>query len=260
MNSFLLKPRWMILHISALCLAILFTNFGFWQLRRLDQRQARNNTLEQRLSEPPEALKDLLERFSLDAVTADAKSIALRPTFTTGRYDVAEEVLLRTADNYNEQPGYYVLTPLILDSGEALLVKRGWVPFDLNVPPIKEAIPITDNVDLEGFLLERQTEPTGWVAGLAPKNPEGELEITAYLDTERLAEQMPYDLLPIVLELTKQSPEQEGVFPQPNKAPSFSNGSHLGYAIQWFSFALIGVIGYTILMMGLVRERKKQAG
>lgn len=258
MKSFLLKPRWLVLHVLALCLAILFTNFGFWQLRRLEQRKARNEILSERLSEEARALSDLLGSYSLDAPTPDERSIALRPAFTQGRYDVSEEILLRTAENYNDQPGYYVLTPLILETGEALLVKRGWVPFDLNKPPVAEATPISENVAVEGFLLEPSSEPRGWVAALAPKNPPGELEITAYLDTERLQTQMPYELFPFVLELEQQTPEQATTFPQPNQAPTFTNGSHLGYAIQWFSFALIGVVGYVILMLGLSKDRQSR--
>ena len=259
MKFFLLKPRWLVLHLIALGLAILFTNFGFWQLRRLEQRQAQNQILQERLSDQPRALSELISQFKTNVPASDKNSIALRPAFTEGQFDTSEEVLLRTADNYNGQPGYYLLTPLILENETVLLVKRGWVPFDLNKPPITEAKPASsDKVNVEGFLLEPQTEPTGFWASLAPRNPEGELDITAYLDVERLEKQMPYELLPFVLELETQAPEQAGVFPQPNEAPTFTNGSHLGYAIQWFSFTLIGVVGYIILMIGLNKERQSR--
>ena len=43
----------------------------------------------------------------------------------------------------------------------------------------------------------------------------------------------------------------EGAQPQlpiPSKTESLGLGSHLGYAFQWFSFALILLVGYVILM------------
>ncbi len=254
---FLLKPRWLVLHACALGLAVLFVNFGFWQLRRLEQRQSRNALLESRFAQEALPLDLLLASFSTDVPAANETSILLRSTFVTGVYDATEEVLFRSANNYDGQPGYYVLTPLILEEGKAMLVKRGWVPFQFKTTPVEEALPVSEEVTLEGMLLEPSSRPTGFLSNLTPKDPEGELVITAYFDTERLAGQMPYDLLPLVLDLRVQEPTQTTVLPLPNKELELSEGSHLGYAVQWFSFALIGVVGYGVLMFGLVKERKK---
>ncbi len=255
--SFLLKPRWLILHLCAIALAILFINFGFWQIRRLHQRQAHNTLLEERLSQAPEPLAKLLLSYSTDSPANDNASIAFRPVTVTGAYDSSKEVLLRTADNYNDQPGYYLLTPLKLSESEALLVKRGWVPFELNVPPIAEANPPLGQVELEGVVLLPTVRPSGFLSSLTPRDPPGELEITAYTDTKRLESQLPYKLLPVILDLKQQSPAQTTPLPLPNEVPEFTNGPHLGYAIQWFSFALIGIVGYSLLLRGLVNTQSR---
>lgn len=242
------------LHLLALGLAVLFTNFGFWQLRRLAQRQVHNTFLEQRLQQSSEPLETLLSLYGADS---DPSSLAFRPAKLAGIYDPAEELLLRTASNYNGQAGYYVLTPLKLSAEKAILVKRGWVPFDLHTPPISEAGPVSGRVELEGVLLEPSKRPSGFLASLTPQDPAGKLSITAYTDTTRLEQQMPYTLLPLVLDLRKQSPEQVLDLPLANPAYELSEGSHLAYAIQWFAFVFIGVVGYIALLLGLARTRAK---
>lgn len=254
---FLLKPRWLLLHLSALALAILFVNFGFWQVRRLHQRQAHNSLLQERLAQAAEPLANLLSRYQTEGPARSADSIAYRPTLVSGFFDADQEVLLRTTDNYNGQPGYYLLTPLKLTETQALLVKRGWVPFDLNEPPVVQATPPAEQVELTGIVLLPTQRHEGFLSSLTPRDPPGELAITAYTDTARLEQQMPYELLPLVLELKEQRPGQSVALPLPNEEREFDSGPHLGYAIQWFSFAFIGIVGYSILLVNLVQTQSR---
>ena len=257
MYRFLLKPRWLVLHVLGVALAVLFVNFGFWQLRRLEHRKTQNSLLESRLALSPEPLTDLLATTTVDVPPGDDTSSAYRPVTLTGRYDPAFEVLRRGGNDYDGQPGYYLLTPLLLNDSEAVLVERGWVPFDLDTPPVRAALPPEGTVTLTGVVQPELLPPTGFLSGLAPRDPPGKLTITAYVDTERLAAQMPYHLLPLYIELISQTPPQTGELPLPLKPPEFSNGPHLGYALQWFSFALIGVVGYVFVVRGIARERVK---
>ena len=258
MYRFLLKPRWLVLHVVVLCIAVLFSNFGIWQLRRLEQRKTYNALLESRLQQTVTPLNDLLARYDLKVPAADENSVAYRPAVVTGQYDPANEVLLRTTENYEGQPGYYVLTPLRLSDGQALLVERGWVPFDMDTPPVTLAAPPEGITEVIGTLDLPRTPPTDWRAMFSPKNPPGDLEITAYPDTARLSEQMPYTLLPVYLKLTSQTPPQADL-PYILPEPEFNNGSHLGYAVQWFAFVIIGLIGYGFLIKQAAREEKTSA-
>lgn len=253
---FLLKPGWLALHVGALCLAILFTNFGFWQLRRLDQRQERNALLQDRLFEEPQPLSDLLNHYNTTDLAARPDSIAYRPTILSGHYDPGHEVLLRSTQNYEGEPGYYLLTPLQLGNGSAVLINRGWVPFEFETPPVQEATPPGGEVELTGTINLERTPPSGPLASLAPRDPPGKLDITAYIDTERLEKQMPYDLLPLYVELRKQTPQQAGDLPLPLQEPDFSPGSHLGYAVQWFAFTIIGVIGYGFILRQQIEQKQ----
>ena len=127
------------------------------------------------------------------------------------------------------------------------------MPFALREPPVAEAAPPAGEVRVEGALLPSRGPPQGFWANLAPRNPPGKLTITTYPDTERLSAQMPYELLPVVLELSSQTPPQPGDLPVVLAEAPLNDGPHLGYAIQWFSFALIGLVGYGFLLRQTAR-------
>lgn len=266
MYTFLLKPRWIGFLIVGLILAIIFTSLGFWQLRRLEQRRANNALLTSRLSEAPQPLLGLIKNYRADVSPFDDSSLAYRPTTLTGRYDTANEVLLRTTDNYEGQPGFYILTPLVLEdnrddsasSRQAVLVMRGWVPFELNTPPVKEATPPEGEITVTGMVYLETKRPTGFLSGLTPRDPPGKLAVTAYTDTTRLEEQMPYDLLPLYVRLETQTPPQTNQLPLKPEGLELSEGSHLGYAIQWFAFTLIGITGYVLLIRKTAIEQRAE--
>lgn len=250
-----LTPKWLFGHALAVGLVLLFINFGFWQLRRLDERQSYNALLEARLAAPPEPLAALRAAVPPGAArdpSDAANPLAYRRALAEGRYDPAHEVLLRSR-SLGGNPGYHVLTPLVLSSGEALLVDRGWVPFTWDRPPVPEALPPEGEVALQGLLFPRQEQPS-----FGARDPaQGPLQALFWVDTERLGRQIPYPLAPFFLQLSSQAPAQAGSYPVAPAAPSIDEGPHLGYALQWFSFALIGVVGYVLLLRKLVLEGRR---
>lgn len=249
----LLTPRWIAGHVLALSLIVLFVSLGLWQLRRLDQRQTYNALLESRLEAQPQPFDLLKEEYDLAASEEVENAAAYRRAEATGRFDAESEVLLRSRA-LDGQPGYHVLTPLLLGGNRALLVDRGWVPFELDEPPIAQAAPPTGEVRVTGILFPTQEQPTGFGA----KDPaEGELDAVFYVNTERLEQQLPYKLEPIYLELGQQTPPQISQLPVHPMPPELTGGSHLGYALQWFSFAAIGVIGYGFLMRSVLADREQ---
>ncbi len=53
-----------------------------------------------------------------------------RTVTATGRFDTDAEVVVRRRVNADEEIGFHVLTPFVLDDGKVLLVNRGWIPAD----------------------------------------------------------------------------------------------------------------------------------
>jgi len=231
----LLTPRWIAAHVVVLVIAVVFVNLGLWQLRRLEQRQLENAIAESRYTAPPEKLETLLE-----TAGADFNSLRYRRAVVQGVYLVEEEVLMRN-QVYLDQAGFHVIDPLAFSDGRAVLVNRGWVPLELDDPPVQEALPPTGDVQLTGWINTTQTRPS-----LGPADPEsGDLEIMNRVDIARIQLQVDEELVPVYLVLE----ESAGQLPIAVAAPVFDDeGNHLAYAIQWFGFTLIGLIGYVFLI------------
>jgi surfeit locus 1 family protein len=240
----LLTPRWLAAHIGVIVIAIVFVNLGFWQLRRLDERQLENAVALSRYQAPPQDLESLLT-----GAGTDLESLRYRRVEVAGTYDPEYEVLTRN-QVFQDQAGFHVVDPLVLleEESQAILVNRGWVPLALDQPPIEEALPPGGSVELTGWLSPSQTRPA-----LGPTDPAtGTLDVMSRIDIERIQSQTAYELAPVFVIL--EGP-QSASLPVPLPPPSLDDeGSHLAYAIQWFGFAAIGLIGYTFLI------RKAAAG
>ncbi len=251
MYHFARRPKWIVLHLVVLGIVVLFSALGMWQLRRLDDRREHNALVQERRSAPVVAASEL-------AADEDAPSDlarddhAWRRVGATGTYDTDEEVLLQGKAR-DGRPGSHVLTPLVLADGRAVLVDRGWVPIEMDAPPVTDAAPPSGEVRVRGTLLPNRPEST-----FGPKNPAtGELATLNRLDVSRLEDQMPYTLLPNALLLEAQDPPQRGDLPAAGELPELSEGPHLSYAFQWFAFVAIGLIGYAALLR---KEAQKDLG
>ena len=183
---------------------------GRWQLDRLGQRRARNAVLAARLALPPVPVRR--------DVTAD--SARQRRVTAHGVYDFAAE---RTwpGRSFQGTPGVALVTPLRLADGSAVLVDRGWVPS-----------PDAFHVDRT---LYREPD-TATVTGIAliPPRGRGDVDVSGFL--------------PFVIQLEAPPPEPAKGLPRRWPPPTFDDGPHLSYAIQWFSFALIALVGTAVLI------------
>ena len=67
-------------------------------------------------------------------------------------------------------------------------------------------------------------------------------------------------VLPLLAAQTKEIPEWCKPLPRPDPATDLGEGPHLGYAIQWFAFALILLAGYLTITYQRVRRGASAAG
>jgi len=233
MYRFLLRPRWIAFHLLVLGAFVLMVNLGFWQLRRLDERQAFNDRVNERIDAPPVALADLVPS---NAHVGDdvLGEVEWRPTQVHGEY-LPDEQFVVVNRSQGGQPGEMVVTPMELGDGRVLLVERGFVPLDTDAAP-----PPSGDVTVRGRTRQSQAHRRGQVTDAA----EGELAEVQRLDIARLAEQLPGRVIPVYLELTNSQPAETGPYPVPVLAPELTSGSHLSYAVQWFIFSLCAVVGW----------------
>jgi surfeit locus 1 family protein len=239
MVRFLLRPRWLAGLGLVVLVVVTFTRLGVWQLHRLDERRAYEDLVASRLAAPPVPLEDVL------AAGADADAIRYRRVTASGTYDTAHEVILY-GRTQGDQSGNHVLTPLVLDDGSAVAVDRGWVPFEDDSPPLADAAPPDGTVRVTGVLLppEAATGPPS----PSPSSAASPTTTFAKVDLAALAAQVPYRLAPAYLLLGSQQPAPAAL-PLVAPPPDAADGPpHLSYAIQWFSFATIAVVGFVVLV------------
>ena len=119
----------------------------------------------------------------------------------------------------------------------------------MDTPPVAAAAPPTGTVTVTGLL-----DPS--VIDDSPHA--GDSTTYAHVDLTRMAAQLPYPLLPYYIQLQQQSPAQSGTLPVPPPAPELDDGPHLGYALQWFSFATIAGLGFLLLVFKEVRDERRE--
>ncbi|NED97520.1 SURF1 family protein [Phytoactinopolyspora alkaliphila] len=237
MYRFLASRRWLVRTVAGILLVLVCLRLGMWQLDRADGRSERNAVIEANADAPP---------VPLDAILAPGESFDTadqwRRTEVRGRYDPSNELFLRLRP-LGGQRGVHVVTPLVTADGTALLVDRGFVPAaddNPDVPP-----PPSGEVDVVVRL--RVTEDHRDAGGTL-----GQGTVRA-VNVAEIAEAMPYPVYPAWAEATP--PVQEGFTAIP--PPEADSGPHLSYAVQWFIFATVGVVGFVLLIRAEAKGRQE---
>lgn len=225
MPRLLLRPGWILTHLAVVAIAITFISLGMWQLDRHEERQADNV----HISAAAESTV-----IPLDQAMAQEDPV-LQPATATGTFE-GPDVRLAPRSR-NELPGFEVLTPLRLDDGRTLLVNRGWVPLDDPIPPAPTGVVAVDG---------RVRQPAA--ARQVLRTDDGEIELVSNPDTVVLAEQVPDLIDDVYLEVVDETARNAGVVPRPAEPVALDDGNHLSYAMQWFAFTVIGLIGYPLLL------------
>ena len=226
---------WLLTTLLVLAGTAFCARMGIWQLDRLEKRREFNAQVESMRAAEPLDLNNNLP--------SDIGSMEWRAVTVSGEYDLENQVVLRNQNN-GEQYGYHLITPLLFDGG-AVLVDRGWIPADGNSAPEDwRKYDELGQVNVTGQIRIGQALPIfGGVAD--PELSSGQTRLDAWnnFNVERIAKQIPYPILGVYVQ-----PNADDVNSAPPIAfqPSveLTEGSHFGYALQWFSFATILFIGY----------------
>jgi surfeit locus 1 family protein len=218
---------------------------GIWQLDRLEQRRAFNA----RVSEMQAASLLALDE---SALSLDLVSMEYRPAAASGTYDFENQIALRNQywgdPDGSAEYGYHLLTPLILETGQAVLVDRGWIPGEFDTPDSWRQFNGPEAVTVTGILRIPILEGDMGSGVPDPVSSPGErLDLWNYLDLERIQAQGPYRLLPVYIQ---QAPGGEQTALPYRALPELelSDGPHLGYALQWFFYALLLFFGYPVYL------------
>ena len=245
--------RRLLLNSAVLLAVVAMVTAGFWQLHRLSERRDRNDTITSRTQLPVVEVEDLVVGGDGYEVGGD---VEFRSVWAVGVYQTEGQVLIRNR-TYQGSAGYWVLTPLRLHSGSVVAVNRGWIPHGTGTGASSAGFaPATGEVEVVGLVRSTVT-----AAGLQQPDPSsGVLSEMARPDLARLSQQIDSPLLPVYVQLQTQAPPP-GDLPVPVPPPDLGEGSHLAYAVQWFVFATITLVGYPLILRRLGRpgDRDQEA-
>ena len=186
---------------------------------------------------------------SVSEIARDTSTAAFRRASASGVYDFANEFALASRTRQGS-PGVNIITPLKLTGRDtAVLVNRGWV-----------YAPDAMTVDLARWRERDTASVTGYVTLIEPRgrtavSAASNARVVRHLYGDSLAARLPYPVEPVIVVATDSSRTVTAGDSTPARllAPMLDEGPHLGYAIQWFMFALIGVIG---VFVGVRADRR----
>jgi cytochrome oxidase assembly protein ShyY1 len=236
-RRFLLRPRWVAGHVLVVLLAAVFIALGFWQLDRNQEKHDKDNAAKAAFAAPAPAL----------AAAGEEQPPGARVE-VRGTYDAQSEALLRNRVRDGEG-GYDVLTALVLDDGTAVVVDRGWVA--------------RNDVDRERVDLDPpagEVTVRGPVGGNRPLEPDDTVDERAgrralpRVDLAEIQRDGAPELRNVYITAQYQDPASPDGIPSLPTPPPSDDVNHLHYALQWFAFALIPLIGWPIVLWRVSRK------
>jgi cytochrome oxidase assembly protein ShyY1 len=228
-----------LLVVFVAALAVAFVNLGEWQLHRLGERQERNATTISNERAPVQPYEQVFTR-----VVTDADQ--WRRVSATGVFDGEHQFVVRNRTNGDDR-GFEVVTPLRTATG-TVLVDRGFVAIapGTGIPAAGPPPPIGE-VTVVGHV--RRNEQ-GRSAAVTPVD--GSVRL---IDSDALQAALGYPVANGFLSAITVTPAQSGGL-VPVAPPELSNGPHFWYAMQWFMFAGIGLLGIVVFIRADLRDRR----
>ena len=230
--NFSFKPSWLMSFATLACVA-LFVNAGLWQYNKSELKKNQQLQLNKRLEEPPLTLQKPL---------SDIKNLNYKRVKVQGYYNSNYQIFL---DNQvdNTAVGYHVLTPLkVQGSKQVVLINRGWIkgltkraapniktPNGLQVIEGSISVPPNRFFTLESPAVKSIIWQPIW----------------QNLDLQRYVKSVPFNIQPFIVRMDAKS--DAGGFVRNWPIPGERITKHLGYAYQWFGFALTVIVIYIVL-------------
>ncbi|GGW86456.1 SURF1-like protein [Streptomyces lomondensis] len=248
---FLMSRQWVILTLIALLLIPTMIRLGIWQMHRYEERTARNQLVTDALAAKPVPVEQL---------TAPGHTVTSAERYRTvtakGRFDTEDEVVVRRRTNSDDEVGYHVLTPFVLDDGKVLLVNRGWIPSDgpsqTTFP--KVPAPPRGEVTVQGRLMPSETTAASGIKDLKGLPDRQIMLINSEQEARRL------DARVLGGYIAQTAPEPKGDTPELLGDPGKEDAAlNYAYAVQWWLFSAAVPVGWVILARREARERAQAA-
>lgn len=244
--KFQFKPTLIGVLITLMCIPM-FIKFGLWQYGKAQKKIAIQDAYVASSINPIDDFP-----VGVKALTSEVKEKwQYKKVKLIGSFETSYQILL---DNQVEasRAGYHVLTPFrIKNSDEYVLVDRGWIPaksLHSDIPTVEtpvDLMEITGQVWIPSkkiFTLESEEI----LANTAFKT------VWQHLDLDRYKTLVPIKISSLVIRLDPNV--KQGGFVRNWQVPINRIATHLGYAYQWFGFAVATFIIF-IYMSFTVKQK-----
>ena len=219
--------------LFALIAAAIFVRLGFWQVHRLGERRQRNALVRSRLDTP---------EVDVTTLAGDSASLRFRRVGVTGTPDYDHE-LVYASRSYKGSPGVNLLTPVRLPGRDtAVIVDRGWV-----YSPDGETVDLAKWHDRDSVFTGYVEEFPSVAGSMSAEHP----RVVTRLGYAAIKRALPFPVAPVFVVMLGDStiaPDRLARL----TPPPLDEGPHLNYAIQWFAFALIALVGAGVV----IRQRR----
>jgi surfeit locus 1 family protein len=200
----------------------LLVGLGIWQIQRLHEKEALIASVEAGMKAPAAPLADVIARDG----PGNAEWHHVR---VMGRFLHDKEVYI-FAQGPLGASGVQVVTPFVEDSGETILVNRGFVPEALRKPEARSGGQIDGETALTGVLRLSQQ------GGLFTPAADVKSRMWFVKDVPGMATAMGVSVPPYIVEAD--ATPNPGGWPLGGQTVVDFPNSHLQYAITWFGLAL----------------------
>lgn len=234
--GFALSRRWFGYLALAIAFAVVCSSLGMWQFARRAEARAEIDRIDTNYDGTPVPVADALD--GLDDFQESQKWLQVT---LEGEYLGGDELLVRNRPLAG-QPGFEVLTPLRLDTGDVFIVDRGWLPTGSR-QDAPDSVPAAPSGHVMVTARLKAGEPT--IAGVVPISASGQIG-TVHLPqiADKLGEQTYTGAYGLLVEETPAAETTPTARPKPPR----DEGPHLSYALQWFVFALLGFVGLGVAL------------
>ncbi|MEZ5530635.1 MAG: SURF1 family protein [Porticoccaceae bacterium] len=223
--NFQWQLNWKILLFTAFFLPVTI-KLALWQLDRAEEKEALIENYRLRGQAAPIMLAEARQ---LD----DQVYVRVQ---VGGEYDNRSPLLLDNQVRHG-RPGFEVVSPFKTETGQWLLVDRGWIPGSLDRSQIPDVPPVEGIVHLTGYLYHSPGKQL--MIGDDPWPVEEGAKIIQNAAPEYVSEKLATTFYQYRLRLDQEEP---GALETGWTVINLSPGKHIGYAVQWTALAVALVI------------------
>lgn len=234
--------RWVLYALVAVIFAVACILLSVWQFNRRAEAVDAMAVVQANYDASPRPLAEVLPGTD----TFQMKDEWL-PVIARGTYLEDQQVLARNRP-YKGQPGFEILTPFLLDTGNIFIVDRGWIPTG-NKQDYPDEVPAAPSGEITVVARLQENEPK--IVGQT--NISGQMGTIHLEDFNEALGGKVYTGAYGLLESEVPSGATTGVLAE---RPNLTEGNHLSYAFQWIAFA---VLGFVALVWGIRTEISSRA-